>query len=75
MVIVSLMALASRFCQRHVRVQRSTTKNQANVAKISNPGKPLVRRRGFVSSAGKLANYRLDESTATGPQPKCDRLA
>src|SRR6266513_2186322 len=50
-------------------------KNQADAAKISNPGKRLVRRRGFVSSAGKLANHRLDESKATGPQPKCDRLA
>ena len=39
------------------------------------PGKRLVRRRGFVSSAGKLANHRLDESRATGPQPKYGQLA
>jgi len=50
-------------------------KIQANAAKISDPGNCFVRGRGFVSSAGKLANHRLDESKATGPQPKCDRLA
>ena len=35
----------------------------------------VVRRCGSVSSVHKSANHRLDESKATGHQPRCGRLA